>query len=160
MVVCRALCKGRWQKKVVQEFELHLLLEDKTRSNWMIAKKKHARNQLFVWQSPRGPNAEGLASHFPSHEPYRTWCPSCVAGRSVSNSHRFEPLDESVVPVVGLDCGNLAPRVNLTRLVRLFFFCERVRGRSKLRQDQWLMQLTVILDPQHLWLLGWHTGRR
>ena len=46
----------------------------------------------------RGPSAAGLAAHVRLHEPYRTWCPSRVAGRGVSSQHRFESKDGCVVP--------------------------------------------------------------
>ena len=46
----------------------------------------------------RGPSAAGLAAHVRLHEPYRTWCPSRVAGRGVSNQPQFETKDGCVVP--------------------------------------------------------------
>ena len=55
-----------------------------------------------VAEIPHDPSAEELPSHLPSHEPYRTWFPSCVTGRGNSNQHRFEAKDESACGRSGL----------------------------------------------------------
>ena len=42
---------------------------------------------MRVAKVPRGPSAKELASHLPSHEPYRTGFPSSVAGVSAINTY-------------------------------------------------------------------------
>ena len=86
-------------------------------------REEEAREEttICVAKIPSCSSAEDLASHLPSHEPYRTWCPECVAGRGFSSQQSIKVKDDSAVPVVGLDYGYLASRGNPTRLVRPFY---------------------------------------
>ncbi len=45
-----------------------------------------------------------------SHEPYRDWCPTCVAGRGRSHPHvRRADTSEDALTVIGIDYGYMAP---------------------------------------------------
>ena len=57
-----------------------------------------------------GPSEKERLEHLPLHEPYRSWCATCVAGRAVSDRHIWQPLPEGALAIVGLDYGYLAPR--------------------------------------------------
>ena len=59
---------------------------------------------------PAGPSEKERLEHLPLHEPYRSWCATCVAGRAVSDRHIWQPPPEGALAIVGLDYGNLAPR--------------------------------------------------
>ena len=59
---------------------------------------------------PGGPSEKERLEHLPLHEPYRSWCATCVAGRAVSDRHIWQPLPEGALAIVGLDYGYLAPR--------------------------------------------------
>ena len=59
---------------------------------------------------PAGPSENERLEHLPLHEPYRSWCATCVAGRAVSDRHIWQPPPEGALAIVGLDYGYLAPR--------------------------------------------------
>ena len=59
---------------------------------------------------PAAPSEEERLEHLPLHEPYRSWCATCVAGRAVSDRHIWQPHPEGASAIVGLDYGYLAPR--------------------------------------------------
>ena len=59
---------------------------------------------------PAGPSEKERLEHLPLHEPYRSWCATCVAGRAVSDRHIWQPPPEGALAIVGLDYGYLAPR--------------------------------------------------
>ena len=59
---------------------------------------------------PAGPSEKERLEHLPLHEPYRSWCATCVAGRAVSDRHIWQPHPEGALAIVGLDYGYLAPR--------------------------------------------------
>ncbi len=59
---------------------------------------------------PTGPSEKERLEHLPLHEPYRSWCATCVAGRAVSDRHIWQPPPEGALAIVGLDYGYLAPR--------------------------------------------------
>ena len=40
---------------------------------------------------PAGPSEKERLEHLPLHEPYRSWCATCVAGRAVSDRHIWQP---------------------------------------------------------------------
>ena len=44
------------------------------------------------------------------HEPYRSWCRACVAGRGRADAHVGRPGVEKGVPIIGVDCGYLWSR--------------------------------------------------
>ena len=44
------------------------------------------------------------------HEPYRSWCRACVAGRGRADAHVVRPGVEKGVPIIGVDHGYLWSR--------------------------------------------------
>ena len=52
---------------------------------------------------PAGPSEKERLEHLPLHEPYRSWCATCVAGRAVSDRHIWQPPPEGALAIVGLD---------------------------------------------------------
>ena len=56
------------------------------------------------------PTAEELAQHEALHEPYRSWCPLCVAGRAVSDRHTWQAPPDGAVSTIGIDYGYIMPR--------------------------------------------------
>ena len=56
------------------------------------------------------PTAEEIARHEVTHEPYRAWCPACVAGRGVDDKHTSSDHTEDALPTIGLDYGYLGER--------------------------------------------------
>lgn len=63
-----------------------------------------------VSRKPYTPTQQEVDQHLPLHEPYRSWCPICVAGRGVSDRHVWRQPDPGTVAVIGLDYGYLVPR--------------------------------------------------
>ena len=53
------------------------------------------------------PSAEERAEHEILHEPYRSWCRACVAGRGRPDAHFAQTNAEKHFPVVGIDYGYL-----------------------------------------------------
>ena len=51
---------------------------------------------------PKMPNKEEVEQHNYTHNPYRSWCPSCVAGKSDDIPH-FANSNTRAVPVVSMD---------------------------------------------------------
>ena len=51
---------------------------------------QEARPAARAARKPSQPTAEELAQHEALHEPYRSWCPVCVAGRAVSDRHTWQ----------------------------------------------------------------------
>ena len=70
------------------------------------------RQRQLVRARPVGPSAEEREAHERSHEPYRSWCAACVAGRGRADSHVTRPGDEKSLPVVGVDYGYLWSKPN------------------------------------------------
>ena len=104
---------------MAQELEVHLHLEKKMRSSWMIA-KQHARPQQFMLQrcllvrvlrswlgTSRRMNHTELEDH-------------AGAGRGVSNQHRLEE-----VLVVGLDSSYCGPKGTLGSLYVYAYYVRR-----------------------------------
>ena len=63
-----------------------------------------------VMRRPREPTAEERAEHERLHEPYRDWCPACVAGRGRVEPHLTRDHGADAVPVLGFDYGYLSQR--------------------------------------------------
>ena len=78
------------------------------RANARLAKKLGRKRLKHLQCVPR--RSLQRLEHLPLHEPYRSWCATCVAGRAVSDRHIFQPPLEGALAIVGLDCGYLAPR--------------------------------------------------
>ena len=58
-------------------------------------------------RAPAEPTREEIDAHNVHHEPYRSWCPACVAGRGVDDRHRPEDHAEDALSTIGLDYGYL-----------------------------------------------------
>ena len=58
-------------------------------------------------KAPLEPSPEERAEHELLHEPYRSWCRACVAGRGRSDGHFGRTNAEKQFPVVGIDYGYL-----------------------------------------------------
>ena len=56
-------------------------------------------------RQPQEPTQDEVRQHEVSHEPYRAWCASCVAGRGLSREHRAADHEESAIAVAGFDYG-------------------------------------------------------
>ena len=54
---------------------------------------------------PEGPTPQEREEHEISHEPYRAWCPACVAGRGRSDAHRERDHHEDALATVAFDYG-------------------------------------------------------
>ena len=59
---------------------------------------------------PDQPTAEEIAEHELSHEPYRSWCADCVAGRGRADSRIERSADQKSLPIFGVDYGYLWSR--------------------------------------------------
>ena len=63
---------------------------------------------------PDQPTADEIEEHEAcGHEPYRSWCPDCVAGRGRADSHIQRGAGEKALPIFGVDYGflwNKAPQ--------------------------------------------------
>jgi hypothetical protein len=54
---------------------------------------------------PNAPTAAEREEHERMHEPYRAWCPACVAGRGRADAHLARHEAEKGIPVIGVDYG-------------------------------------------------------
>ena len=75
-----------------------------------IARQAEEVPGVRVQTVPPAPSAREIEEHAALHEPYRAWCPVCIAGRGVSDRHVWRAADASAVPVVGVDYGFFAPK--------------------------------------------------
>ena len=67
----------------------------------MLAKKLRRKRLSYLQCVSRRSEKERL-EHLPLHEPYRSWCATCVAGRVVSDRHIWQPHPEGALAIVGL----------------------------------------------------------
>ena len=58
-------------------------------------------------KAPMEPSAAEREEHELLHEPYRSWCRACVAGRGRSDGHVSRTNAEKQFPVIGIDYGYL-----------------------------------------------------
>ena len=58
-------------------------------------------------KAPLEPSAAEREEHERLHEPYRSWCRACVAGRGRSDGHFARSNSEKQFPVIGIDYGYL-----------------------------------------------------
>ena len=58
-------------------------------------------------RSPTVPSAWERERHETSHVPYRSWCPTCVAGRGVKSPHKARPRRDDDLPRFSIDYGFL-----------------------------------------------------
>ena len=56
---------------------------------------------------PKDPTPQEILDHEASHEPYREWCPACVAGRGRAESHGTIDHGNDALSVLGIDYGYL-----------------------------------------------------
>ena len=66
---------------------------------------------------PDEPTVQETMEHNDTHEPYRAWCPACVAGRGVSDRHQAGDLTEEALARIGLDWGYLGSEHEATPLL-------------------------------------------
>ena len=66
---------------------------------------------------PNAPTAKEVEEHGDLHEPYRAWCPSCIAGRGLSDRHAVADTSEEALARVGLDYGYLGSEEDATPLL-------------------------------------------
>ena len=60
---------------------------------------------------PHQPTPADVTEHEQTgHEPYRSWCRACVAGRGRADAHVARPAGEKGLPVIGVDYGYLWSR--------------------------------------------------
>ena len=83
-----------------------------------------------VLRDPGAPTQAELAEHNVTHLPYRSWCPSCVAGKARDRSHRKRDQSNKEIPEVVFDyCfmgaegeeESVAIQVALDRRSRMYF---------------------------------------
>ena len=67
-------------------------------------------DEVRVGSSPRAPTQEEWEEHMASHIPYRSSCPSCVAGRGRRAPRRRSARQEGEVAVVSMDYGYCSGR--------------------------------------------------
>ena len=75
------------------------------------------RSEVRRQRRPNEPTAEEVAAHEEHHEPYRAWCPHCVAGRGRSDKHRQSDHSQDALAVVGMDYGYLGQELEATPLL-------------------------------------------
>jgi hypothetical protein len=56
-----------------------------------------------VLRDPCAPKKEEIEEHCINHMPYRSWCPSCVAGKARDRPHRKQGVREGEIPEVVFD---------------------------------------------------------
>ena len=54
---------------------------------------------------PRKPSTAEVEADMIHHNPFRSWCRSCVMATARSDQHRRQPEDYNTVPVISFDCG-------------------------------------------------------
>ena len=54
-------------------------------------------------KDPGRPTAAEVAEHNTVHMPYRSWCPSCVAGKARDRCHKRRGDSENMTPEVVFD---------------------------------------------------------
>ena len=70
------------------------------------------RSVRVLRKRPEQPTAPEAQEHeIIGHEPYRSWCRACVAGRGRADAHVRRPGVEKGVPIIGVDYGYLWSRV-------------------------------------------------
>ena len=75
-----------------------------------LAQEVGERPPVVLRRSPDEPTAEERITHNILHEPYRSWCRSCVAGRGRADRHTLRAPEEKGRPIVGVDYGYLHDR--------------------------------------------------
>ena len=62
-------------------------------------------------RDPGAPTRAEIEAHEPTHLPFRSWCPTCIAGRRDNPPHKRREDEERQVPEVMLDYGFVRPVV-------------------------------------------------
>ena len=60
---------------------------------------------LKARRQPHQPTAQEILDHEVTHEPYRDWCPACVAGSGRSDAHGHHDHSEDAIAVIAIDYG-------------------------------------------------------
>eukprot|EP00973_Karenia_brevis_P043295 6000319-Karenia_brevis.AAC.1 len=58
-------------------------------------------------RSPEQPTRDEVEQHNSHHEPYRSWCPACVAGRGRSFAHSMVDRSTDTYSVIAIDYAYL-----------------------------------------------------
>ena len=74
------------------------------------------RPNLRRQRAPAEPTAEEVIEHEEHHEPYRAWCPHCIAGRGRSDKHDQRDHQADALPVIGMDYGYLGKELDANPL--------------------------------------------
>ena len=69
-------------------------------------------------RAPEEPTLQEMRDHELLHEPYRAWCPHCVAGRGVAQGHLAKDHAEDAFAVGGINYGYLGDRENASPNIR------------------------------------------
>ena len=75
--------------------------------------EQEARERLVrvLRKRPEQPTVAEVQEHeISGHEPHRSWCRACVAGRGRADAHVKRPGVEKGVPIIGVDYGYLWSR--------------------------------------------------
>eukprot|EP00971_Amphidinium_carterae_P157586 3123971-Amphidinium_carterae.1 len=56
---------------------------------------------------PEEPTKKELEEHSILHEPYRSWCSICVAGRALQDQHRHQDRSDDAIPTIAMDYAYL-----------------------------------------------------
>ena len=75
-----------------------------------LAVQAEERAQPMLRNRRTGPTLLEREEHCRTHEPYRAWCPVCIAGRGRADPHAMRTESEKSLPVVGVDYGYLWSR--------------------------------------------------
>ena len=76
-----------------------------------LEQKARERPVSVLRKRPEQPTAAEVQEHeISGHEPYRSWCRACVAGRGRADAHVGRPGVEKGVPIIGVDYGYLWSR--------------------------------------------------
>ena len=68
-------------------------------------------------RAPEEPTLQERRDHELLHEPYRAWCPYCVAGRGAALGHFAKDHAEDAFAVVGIDYGYLGDREDASPII-------------------------------------------
>ena len=69
-------------------------------------------------RQPHEPSAEEMQVHWDAGcEPYRAWCPYCVAGRGRADRHSVHDHTQDGLAAIGIDYGYLGAELEATPLL-------------------------------------------
>ena len=65
--------------------------------------EEHGARRPVTRRQPKEPTREEVEEHEVNHTPYRSWCPSCVAGRGKATPHTTTEDEEKAIPDIHVD---------------------------------------------------------